>query len=87
MKSTIEILDTRFRLAMKDGRIAAQNQRQRSGAYMIITVCSCGKQYTAEQFKQLEYCGQMLKSDGYRHDLELRNCSCNSTISALMEKL
>lgn len=44
---------------------------------MIAHTCSCGRKYTAEQWKSLPFVGHMPNYD--MTTLELRNCVCGST--------
>jgi hypothetical protein len=47
----------------------------------IVKRCSCGQEYTLSQFRTLEYKGIQKIHDGeLPHEMELRDCSCRSTI-------
>lgn len=41
---------------------------------VVIKVCSCGKEYTEEEWRRLEYLGISC-------GLEFRNCACRSTLT------
>ncbi len=44
--------------------------------------CPCGKTHTEAEWLELSYVGEQPACDGEGTVLELRNCSCGSTISA-----
>lgn len=44
---------------------------------VIVARCSCGRQYTEDQWRLLRYVGRC--PDGAGGELELRNCICCST--------
>lgn len=48
--------------------------------------CGCGKTYNETTWKELKSIGYMpsFDDDGQRIRLELRNCSCNSTLAVVV---
>ena len=50
-------------------------------------VCSCGKEYSSlEIFRELDFVG-VIKTGKYSEtDLEMRNCSCKSSIAVNVKK-
>jgi hypothetical protein len=48
----------------------------------IVHTCSCGLTYTTEQWRRLKLLGHQ-DDDGKR--LEMRNCSCGSTRSIVVD--
>lgn len=50
-------------------------------------VCSCGKEYSSlEIFREMDFVG-VIKTGKYSEtDLELRNCSCKSSITIQVKK-
>lgn len=50
-----------------------------------LKVCSCGIRYSAAQWSQLEAAGRMADGDGGW--LELRHCSCGSTIAVELPRV
>ena len=53
----------------------------------IISECKCGIKRTVTQWAYLPLAGYMLREDGWDRDLELRNCSCRSTLAVRKEKV
>src|SRR5690349_609835 len=50
-----------------------------AAAATIIKVCSCGARYDHSQWLRLPFVGVNDAGDGFK--LDLRNCSCHSTIA------
>lgn len=51
---------------------------------MIIKVCSCGREYAAEQWNEIPSAGiqsGMMDDVRVTCDLELRGCACGSTMA------
>ena len=53
----------------------------------VISICGCGIKHTVTQWAYLPLVGYMLREDGWDRDLELRNCSCRSTLAVRKEKV
>ena len=52
---------------------------------ILVARCSCGCAYTADQWNALPLVGD--QPDGEGGVLELRNCTCTSTIAAQVQGL
>ncbi len=49
--------------------------------------CGCGKIYLVDEWNDLEYLGitsGVVEGRRFFHDLEMRNCSCGSTLSVYL---
>ena len=63
-------------MTILDRLIAAREAEcQRRG---LVALCSCGRGYTAEEWSTLRYVGEML-------GLEMRDCTCGSSISRVVD--
>ncbi|GAF80804.1 unnamed protein product [marine sediment metagenome] len=52
----------------------------------IVKICSCGIVYSLEDFRDLKYVGNQPFGYDDIESLELRNCTCESTISIALDK-
>lgn len=52
----------------------------------MIKQCGCGRSFTEETWRALDYCGRMDLGEEDEPALELRNCPCGSTLAIREER-